>query len=144
MRCVCGPLSGFLVGVSTTIEYIFYITAAVSLLGDALSIVINIGGFLRPLYFLGFYVLTIGIQNGVGTRLSVYAYVLLGILTLLIILCYCIQTADKASIDNSNLTKRFDSPTHFMYAMHLGGWFYVGPDSLPLISSHVAEVRMED
>ena len=62
VRCALGPMIGYMVGCCESIEYILYVASSLEELGRLISTITNLPVTYEPLYWMGFYLISLAIQ----------------------------------------------------------------------------------
>ena len=148
-RCTLGFFPGFIIGVTETIEYIFYVSGGAIALTDMIS-TLNPGlaGY-EPISWLVFYIALCLIYIYGGVWLW-RANMLLAILSLLIVLMYCfgsmkfINLTEYAQYTDDYVTDKgwfIGGISNFMLAYPLAAFFFVGIEVLNMACDDIEEPK---
>ncbi len=134
-RVTLGPLGGYLVGCCESIENILYVPAALILFGSMLTTLLGVSADLEPVWWLLFYLSALAIQTRGGALFWGFT-ILFGIVSLLLVVLYCLATPARAD---------FRQYAHHSYSddvsfevrqclkyLPLASWWFVGVEGLPL------------
>lgn len=155
-RVVFGYYPGFLIGITEALEYIFYVSSSVLVLGDMIGDLLQTDQSYKPLYWLIFYISSLYIHTYGGTVFwSTNTFLALVSFTILLIYCfgslkwvnisvYGNFSYNEGTTDDDSPHRNFDSVTTsdvnnnmfiggmklWLKTFPLSGWFFVGCESL--------------
>lgn len=145
VRVCMGPFIGYIVGCCEALQNIAYVSAAVLPFGQMLTLALQTPVEYEPIWWTFFYVTAIGI-NVIGGWTFWKFNIVIGVASLIISIIYIFGTIQYGDFDKysegatlSNYT--FDG-YRFMQLLPVGSWWYIGVESLPLVSNdcpHVSE-----
>lgn len=141
-RAALGPFWGFLVGASEMLENFLYVVVTVMTIGSACTEVFGTSRQWEPVWYLLTYGLLVGVHLR-GGELLWYTVMLCGIVTVALILLFCVSetlTIDvsKYGLQNGRLFN--DGATGFMEAIYFPSTFYIGLEILPQTCDRVKNV----
>lgn len=140
VRCVLGPLIGYMIGFYEAMEYIMFVTACLAYIGKIMTDVLNISRDFEPLYWLVFYICAVPIHM-MGGRVfwKVGAFFALWILVLMII--YILGNTGNARMSSSttNDNNGFQPEgASFMQYYPVGGWCFKGIEVMTLTCENIS------
>lgn len=141
VRCVLGPLIGYLIGFFEAMQYIMFMTTCLSYVGRILGRVFHTARVYQPLYWLCFYILAVPFQL-LGGNLFWKASVLLGLWIILLALIYILGNAGDAHMTSSTITSH--TPFHagnemrYLHYFPVGGWCFKGIEVMTLTCENIA------
>ena len=141
------------IGMCESVEYIIYVASSAISLSTMIAQLTNTSAEMVPVYCLVFYVISATL-NIVGGRTFWWTCTVLGVVSLAIIVVYCLGSLPWVSMSSNAPTKEVtgsdDTMTPnqwfvggmsmFMKVLPLAPWFFVGVESLNLCASLVHEV----
>ena len=152
-RLTLGFCPGFIVGMCESVEYIIYVASSAISLSMMIAQLTNTSAEMVPVYCLVFYVIAITL-NVLGGRAFWWTCTVLGIVSLAIVVVYCLGSLPWVSMSRNAPTKEITGSddtmasnqwfvggmSMFMTVLPLAPWFFVGVESLNLCASLVKEV----
>jgi ethanolamine permease len=142
-RVTLGTYMGFLLGTFESLQYILYVTFSIGALARLMTSIFNLSNSYEPIFWVVFYILALSMFS---TKQNIFWKMsnLLGILTLVLILMYIGILAFAPPESSSSMndgTEFVQTLSHgFMKYLPYSAWFFVGVESMPLLSSSVKEV----
>ncbi|POM80578.1 Hypothetical protein PHPALM_1563 [Phytophthora palmivora] len=142
-RCTLGFYPAFMIGCCEALEYTAYVStstiAFVDLVVDAIPEVKSY----RPLLWGLFYLSALMFHLKGGRAFWVFNLVL-GVVSLLIVVLYCIGSLpfvsfEKYAVDSD--LEFVDKFPGFMKALPLAAWFFVGVEALPMASDQIEHAK---
>ncbi|EEY64775.1 Amino Acid-Polyamine-Organocation (APC) Family [Phytophthora infestans T30-4] len=142
-RCTLGFYPAFMIGCCEALEYIAYVSTSTIAFVDLVVDAVPEAKPIRPLLWGLFYLSALIFHIKGGRAFWVFNLVL-GVVSLLIVLLYCIGSlpfvnfARYAADSNLEFVGGFQG---FMKALPLAAWFFVGVEALPMASGQVEQAK---
>lgn len=144
-RVTVGPYLGFLVGAFEAMANIAYTFVGMMPIGTSLTYILNGDPIYEPLYWFLAYVTVIGMEF-MGRKvyfkfLNAYAFAII-----MIVIFYLILAIQSVDVDTylppvkGNLFK--NGMSDLMSIWPIVGWFYLGFETMPLISDEIQNVSV--
>ncbi|GMF41226.1 unnamed protein product [Phytophthora fragariaefolia] len=142
-RCTLGFYPAFMIGCCEALEYIAYVSASTIAFVD---LVVDTAPELkayRPLLWGIFYLSALVFHIKGGRAFWMFNFVL-GVVSLLIVVLYCIGSfpfVSYAKYANDVDMQFVDDFPGFMKALPLAAWFFVGVEALPMASDQIEHAK---
>ncbi|KAF1787967.1 Mitochondrial carrier domain [Phytophthora cactorum] len=142
-RCTLGFYPAFMIGCCEALEYIAYVSTSTIAFVD---LVLDTAPEVKPLRPLlcGLFYLSALVFHIKGGRAFWIFNLVLGIISLLIVLLYCIGSLPFVSFAKYAADQDLefvDGFQGFMKALPLAAWFFVGVEALPMASDQVEQAK---
>ena len=143
-RVTVGPFAGFLVGCCESIANIVYTLIGVMPIGTTITYIFDADPKYEPMYWVFTYIAIIAVEF-MGRKLyfhflNTYAFGLVMILVFYLILSF--QSVDtERYIPTTKHNVLENGIEGFLGLSPVVGWFYIGLETMPLISDEIRDVR---
>ncbi|KAG2761944.1 hypothetical protein JG687_00005829 [Phytophthora cactorum] len=142
-RCTLGFYPAFMIGCCEALEYIAYVSTSTIAFVDLVLDTAPEVKPLRPLLWGLFYLSALVFHIKGGRAFWIFNLVL-GIISILIVLLYCIGSLPFVSFAKYAADQDLefvDGFQGFMKALPLAAWFFVGVEALPMASDQVEQAK---
>jgi len=133
-RCAMGPMTGYLVGLCESVEYVLYVASAGSAFAMLCKDLFSLeNDQYDPAFFVLLYVICIPAQVYGGSAFWAMSGAL-GVLGLLFVLLYIFAAFPDVDIDHESPRYHdgFTTMSHFVSTINLPAWFFIGVEAMTL------------
>lgn len=146
-RVALSPFLGFMMGCCESLQTIMYVAAAVDAFGHVCCAMFGASHTLEPLWWTVFYISALPLFMH-GGKLFWNFNAVIGFISLLVIVMYCLGSIPQ--LDFATFVTRLEEHHHqtyehstkaFLKYVHLGAWYFIGIEGLPLSCIDAQHVR---